>query len=74
MVIGCQKKDIGSNKWNEVSNIVNDNFFFIEHERYDLDSVLNKGAQLVKRKGIKCLVIDPYNKIKMNGAASYEYT
>ena len=64
------KTDIGSDKWNEVANIVNDNFFFIENERYDLDSVLNKGAQLVKRKGIKCLVIDPYNKIKMNGAAS----
>ena len=64
------KTDIGSDKWNEVANIVNDNFFFIENERYDLDSVLNKGAQLVKRKGIKCLVIDPYNKMKMNGAAS----
>ena len=64
------KTDIGSDKWNEVANVVNDNFFFIENERYDLDSVLNKGAQLVKRKGIKCLVIDPYNKIKMNGSAS----
>ena len=64
------KTDIGSDKWNEVASIVNDNFFFIENERYDLDSVLNKGAQLVKRKGIKCLVIDPYNKIKMNGAAN----
>ena len=64
------KTDIGSDKWNEVASVVNDNFFFIENERYDLDSVLNKGAQLVKRKGIKCLVIDPYNKIKMNGAAS----
>ena len=64
------KTDIGSDKWNEVANIVNENFFFIENERYDLDSVLNKGAQLVKRKGIKCLVIDPYNKIKMNGSAN----
>ena len=64
------KEDINTNKWKEVSNIVNDNFFFIENERYDLDSVLNKGAQLVKRKGIKCLVIDPYNKVKMNGAAA----
>ena len=64
------KTDIGSDKWNEVASVVNDNFFFIENERYDLDSVLNKGAQLVKRKGIKCLVIDPYNKIKMNGSAN----
>ena len=65
-----EKTDIGSHKWNEVTEMVNDNFFFIEHERYDLDAVLNKGAQLVKRKGIKCLVIDPYNKIKMDGASS----
>ena len=65
-----EKTDIGSHKWNEVTEIVNNNFFFIEHERYDLDAVLNKGAQLVKRKGIKCLVIDPYNKIKMDGASN----
>ena len=64
------KSDINSFKWNEVTEIVNNNFFFIEHERYDLDAVLNKGAQLVKRKGIKCLVIDPYNKVKMDGATS----
>ena len=29
-----------------------------------LESVLRKGAELVKRKGIKCLVIDPYNKVR----------
>ncbi len=64
------KEDINTTKWKEVSNVINDNFFFIENERYDLDSVLSKGAQLVKRKGIKCLVIDPYNKVKMNGSAA----
>jgi len=65
-----EKSDIGSNKWNEITESVNDNFYFIENERYDLDSVLLKGAELVKRKGIKCLVIDPYNKVKMNGASA----
>ena len=62
------KADINNEKWQEVTTVVNDNFYFIENERYDLDSVLNKGAELVKRKGIKCLVIDPYNKVKMKGA------
>jgi twinkle protein len=33
-------------------------------ERDTLESVLKKGAELVKRKGIKCLVIDPYNKVR----------
>ena len=64
------KEDIGTENWNNVISKVNDNFYFIENERYDLDAVLAKGAELVKRKGIKCLVIDPYNKVKMQGASA----
>ena len=59
-----RKNDIGTDKWNQVAEHVNDNFFFIDMERYTLESVLRKGAELVKRKGIKCLVIDPFNKIR----------
>tara|TARA_B110000503_G_scaffold55465_1_gene89039 strand:+ start:6848 stop:8572 length:1725 start_codon:yes stop_codon:yes gene_type:complete len=58
------KEDIGTSKWNQVANHINDNFFFIDMERYTLESVLRKGAELVKRKGIKCLVIDPFNKVR----------
>ena len=58
------KNDIGSEKWKRVTNHVNDNFYFIDLERFTLESVLRKGAELVKRKGIKCLVIDPFNKIR----------
>ena len=50
---------------NEFTQHINEDFYFLENERYDLDSVLEKGAELVKRKGIKMLVIDPYNKVKM---------
>ena len=57
-------KDIHGDKWNRVANHVNDNYFFIDMERYTLESVLRKGAELVKRKGIKCLVIDPFNKVR----------
>ena len=56
--------DIHGDKWNQVSSHVNDNYFFIDMERYTLESVLRKGAELVKRKGIKCLVIDPFNKVR----------
>ena len=56
--------DIDGEKWNQIADHVNDNFFFIDMERYTLESVLRKGAELVKRKGIKCLVIDPFNKIR----------
>jgi|TARA_B100001741_G_scaffold313777_1_gene321925 twinkle protein len=62
--------DIGGGKWKEVSNHVNDNYYFIDMDKYSLESVLRKGAELVKRKGIKCLVIDPYNKIRDNNAVS----
>jgi twinkle protein len=57
-------EDIKTDKWNQVADHVNDNYFFIDMERYTLESVLRKGAELVKRKGIKCLVIDPFNKVR----------
>jgi len=56
--------DIGSEQWKSVTEHVNDNFYFIDMDRYTLDAVLKKGAELVKRKGIKCLVIDPFNKVR----------
>ena len=59
-----RKADIGTAKWKQVAEHVNDNFFFIDMEKYTLETVLRKGAELVKRKGIKCLVIDPFNKIR----------
>lgn len=62
-------EDIKSEKWNQIADHVNDNYFFIDMERYTLDSVLRKGAELVKRKGIKCLVIDPFNKVRDNDAS-----
>ena len=63
--------DIYSEKWNQVADHVNDNFFFIDMDKYTLDAVLRKGAELVKRKGIKCLVIDPFNKVRdINGNES----
>jgi len=57
-------EDIDGEQWNKVADHVNDNFYFIDMERYTLDHVLRKGAELVKRKGIKCLVIDPFNKVR----------
>ena len=67
-----QRDDIGGAKWKEVGSHVNDNFFFIDMEKYTLESVLRKGAELVKRKGIKCLVIDPFNKVRDRNASSID--
>jgi len=62
-------EDIYSDQWNQIADHVNSNFFFIDMERYTLDAVLRKGAELVKRKGIKCLVIDPFNKVRAQDAS-----
>jgi twinkle protein len=58
------KADIGGDKWNQIADHCNESFFHIDMERYTLESVLRKAAELVKRKGIKCLVIDPFNKVR----------
>ena len=45
-------------------NYFNDNFFFIKPEEDNrLGSILDKALYLVKKKGIKGLIIDPWNKI-----------
>jgi twinkle protein len=64
------KEDIGGDKWNKIADHCNANYFHIDMERYSLEAVLKKGAELVKRKGIKCLVIDPFNKVRDTNAAS----
>ena len=44
--------------WIRSLHISLDNYFyFIDMDKYSLESVLRKGAELVKRKGIKCLVL-----------------
>lgn len=51
--------------WTKCKKHINDNFFFIDFEDgFSLDKVLAKGQELVRRMGIRCLVIDPYNKIR----------
>ena len=63
------KEDIGGERWNQVADHCNSNYYHIDMERYTLDSVLKKAAELDKRKGIKCLVIDPFNKVRDVGGS-----
>jgi len=63
------RDDIGGDRWNQIADHCNSNYFHIDMERYTLDSVLRKGAELVKRKGIKVLVIDPFNKVRDVGGS-----
>ena len=57
-------KDFDNEKWIEISERLNDDFYFIDMDNYTLEAVLAKGAELVRRRGIKCLVIDPFNKVR----------
>ena len=43
----------------------NEQFYWIMPEDdFSIDNILSKARQLVLRKGIQCLVIDPYNKLE----------
>ena len=71
------KEDVGSEKWNEIKTVINDSFYFIDQDHFTLESVLTKASELVKRKGIRCLVIDPYNKVRLakgSGLSIPDYT
>lgn len=49
-------------------SFISERFMFIEpeDEDYSLDSILDKAKVLVARKGIKGLLIDPWNKLEHN--------
>lgn len=53
---------------NLAKSFINEYFYFIEPEDddYTLDNILSKGKELVRRKGIKGLIIDPWNKLEHN--------
>ena len=55
--------EIPINEYKQVKQYINNNFFFVEPETYDLDTVLDKFKFLVRRKGVKIVVIDPYNAL-----------
>ena len=51
-------------EYEEAKKYTNDNFFFIYPETYTMGNILDKARSLVRRKGIKALVIDPYNRVE----------
>lgn len=72
-----QAEEVGSEGYVNKQIHLADNFFHIDMDHFTLEKVLKKASELVKRKGIRCLVIDPYNKIRMeksSGLSIPEYT
>lgn len=72
------RADVYSDWFNKSVDYMDSNFKYIDLDgTYDLESVLNKAKDMIFRYGIKLLVIDPYNKIKLKSAMSkdvVEYT
>lgn len=54
-------------------SFLNDHFFFIEPDDDNkLESIISSAESLVSRKGIKGMIIDPWNKIEHNFAGDNE--
>ena len=57
-------KYMPEHEFNSVFDYMNDNFYFISPEEdVTIDSILTKAKYMVRKHGIKVLVIDPYNKL-----------
>ena len=71
-IAGYKPKDYNNtqnNTWQNAVQKVNDYFYHVVFkDGYDLLKVLNKIKELIKRKGIKYFVLDPYNKIRLKEA------
>jgi twinkle protein len=68
------QEELDSQNWLKTEEFVSDYFYHIDFERYDLLSTLSKAAELVKRKGVRCVVIDPFNKVRLKGSISKPLT
>lgn len=59
------KEHLKFGAYKQVKEHLNKDFYFIApKDDYKLDTILEKARFLVRRKGIKCLVIDPYNRLE----------
>lgn len=53
-------------EYKELKEYVEDNFFWIDPDDTDINSVMERAKYLIKKKGIKALVIDPFNALTDN--------
>ena len=73
-----KEDDIYSNIVSHTIDYIDENIFHVEKKgRYYLQDVLSKFKELVKRKGCRWFVLDPFNKIDIKGMSKSninEYT
>ena len=65
------------NEFNQCIDYIHENFFFIYPEKdFNIDTILSKMKYLIKKHGIKTIVLDPYNKFehqRKSGETETEY-
>lgn len=52
-----------ANTYDKMKEYVNNNLFWIDPDDTDINSVMERAIYLIKRKGVKALVIDPFNSL-----------
>ena len=58
-------KSLSFGEYKEVKEHLEQDFFFIcPNDNFRVDTILDRAKYLVRRRGIKSLVIDPYNRIE----------
>lgn len=61
------KKYLPIKEYEEAKEYINENFYTIyPKDDFTLDEILSKAKYLVKKRGIKGLIVDPYNKLESN--------
>lgn len=75
---GCkfEKKTDTTDFWNIYEHIKNNFYYILNNDDNSVDNVLGIAKGLIKKHGIKMLVIDPYNKLEhnyKNGTAETQY-
>ena len=66
------KEHLTFGEYMQVKQHLETNFFFILPSDYRVDTILEKAKYLVRRRGIKALVIDPYNRLEDEKAGMKE--
>lgn len=67
------KKQLRYGEYKQAKEYLSTNFFFVyPHNDYRLDTILQRAKALVRRRGIKALVIDPYNRLEDDSGAMSE--
>jgi twinkle protein len=65
------KIKVNEDEFNIAYEYIRDNFFYImDEDDYTIDLILEAAKSLIKIRGIKILVIDPYNKLEYQATRS----